>query len=75
MGKTTAASNVNNNRVKELNDNLILVAKNQGVKFISLTKAFSDAEGNLPAEVSKNGLNIGAAYYPYLLNAIAQVAK
>lgn len=75
VGKTTVAGNVTNARIKEFNDNLALVAKNLNVKFVNIYNAFTDSNGYLSAEVSGNGLNISAAYYPYLLNAIAGVAQ
>lgn len=75
VGANTIAKNVTNARIKELNDNLIAMCNNLGVKYININPAFADGQGNLSSEVSANGLNIASAYYPYFLNTIAKVAQ
>ncbi|MGN0480305.1 MAG: GDSL-type esterase/lipase family protein [Lachnospiraceae bacterium] len=75
VGATTVAKNVTNARIKELNDNLIAMCNNLGVKYIDINGAFADDQGNLNSQISANGLNIASAYYPYFLNTIAKVAQ
>lgn len=75
VGRSTAAVNVTMDKVNTLNEQLAQVAQTQGVYFIDLSKALVDDSGYLPSAISNNGLNIGRAYYAYILNAISQVAR
>ena len=53
----------NNTRVRLYNDTLRKLAEEKNCYFLDLYSAFADADGNLPAEWSSDGVHLQAAYY------------
>lgn len=52
-----------NNRIRELNRQLALLAQEEGVKFLDLYELFTDSQGNLRIELSSDGLHLNEQGY------------
>lgn len=63
---------IKNSQVKEVND---MLQGLEGIKYIDLYEAMSDASGYLNTDLTTNGLNIKMSYYPYILNSIAELGQ
>lgn len=63
---------INNDDVAKLNQ---LLSEYEGIRFLNVNKSISDDNGDLNAELSSNGLNIKKAYYGFILNLIAEMAR
>lgn len=63
---------ISNSNIKALNE---LLAGMEGVKYIDVYSSLVDGTGCLQTDLSNNGLNIKKAYYPFILNLIAELAE
>lgn len=63
---------IENSKVREVNG---MLAAMEGVTYIDLYDALSDGKGYLNTDLSTDGLHIKKAYYPYILNSIAELAQ
>lgn len=66
----TRLSAISNTRIRHLNDQLSLIARQEGVYYLNLYDWFADFQGNLRLELTTDGLHLSAEAYDVWRSAI-----
>ncbi|MEB3211864.1 MAG: GDSL-type esterase/lipase family protein [Leptolyngbyaceae bacterium] len=61
---------ISNDRIRALNQDLAAIATAENVQFLDLAPLFSDRQGNLPMELSTDGLHLNGEGYAIWSNAL-----
>ena len=62
--KSQSSSTINNKNLNELNAKIAALADNQRVFYLDVNPIYDDANGNLDAKYTSDGVHVYAKYYP-----------
>jgi lysophospholipase L1-like esterase len=69
----TRLSNIPNSRIRNINHQLALIAKDEGADYLNLYRWFTDFQGNLRQELTTDGLHLSKEGYDIWQSALEQV--
>lgn len=69
----TRLSAIPNTRIRHLNDQLALIARQEGADYLNLYDSFTDFQGNLRQELTTDGLHLSAEGYEVWRSLLHQV--
>jgi lysophospholipase L1-like esterase len=69
----TRLSAIPNTRIRHLNDQLALIARQEGADYLNFYDSFTDFQGNLRQELTTDGLHLSAEGYEVWRSLVHQV--
>jgi len=69
----TSLSTISNSRIRKINSQLSLIAKQEGANYLNIHSWFTDFEGNLRQELTTDGLHLSLEGYDVWRSALEQV--
>ncbi|MBW4612895.1 MAG: G-D-S-L family lipolytic protein [Desmonostoc vinosum HA7617-LM4] len=71
----TRLPTISNSRIRHLNTQLALIAKQEGANYLNIHNWFIDFQGNLRLELTTDGLHLSQEGYDVWLSAIEQIER
>jgi lysophospholipase L1-like esterase len=72
---SSTSNKITQSAIDAVNDSVSSLAVSSGYYYIDIATAYKTSSGYLISDATNNGSNITHDYYPFMLNAIAEVAK
>ncbi|MBE9034954.1 SGNH/GDSL hydrolase family protein [aff. Roholtiella sp. LEGE 12411] len=69
----TRLSSISNSRIRHINEQLALIAKQQGASYLNVYSWFTDLQGNLRPELTTDGLHLSLDGYDVWQSVLQQV--
>jgi len=69
----TRLSTISNSRIRNINEQLVLIAKQQGANYLNIYGWFTDMQGNLRPELTTDGLHLSQEGYDVWQSVLQQI--
>ncbi|MBU7586575.1 MAG: G-D-S-L family lipolytic protein [Nostoc sp. TH1S01] len=69
----TSLPTISNSRIRRINNQLAIIAKQEGANYLNIHDWFTDSEGNLRLELTTDGLHLSQEGYDVWRSALEQV--
>jgi lysophospholipase L1-like esterase len=73
--ESNSSNKIRQSAIDDVNTQVSSLAVSAGYYYIDIAEAYKNSSGYLISDATNNGSNITHDYYPFMLNAIAEVAK